>query len=159
MTEVAEPPTMPDAATAVENDSGPEASAPLTADSSTTKDDDVKAKEDETKSNTTEVSVEEDAEPPPPPPKEPVVSNSKRSRPSYKYDPNKITLRFLFANRDGLTVTIECDPSDTVGEVKGALLSVWPSGTYMVRMEKSQHKKGAFDRVPLHHSQTSVVLS
>lgn len=58
----------------------------------------------------------------------PVVSASKRSRPPYKYDPNKITLRFLFANRDGLTVTVECKPADTVGEVKGALLSVWPEG-------------------------------
>jgi len=56
----------------------------------------------------------------------PVVSPSKRSRPPYKYDPNKITLRFLFANRDGLTVTVECNPTDTIGEVKGALLSVWP---------------------------------
>jgi hypothetical protein len=57
-----------------------------------------------------------------------IVSSSKRSRPAYKYDPSKITLRFLFANHDGLTVTIECEPSDTVGEVKGALLSVWPNG-------------------------------
>jgi len=58
----------------------------------------------------------------------PIVSSNKRSRPPYKYDPNKITLRFLFANRDGLTVTVECKPMDTVGEVKGALLSVWPEG-------------------------------
>ncbi len=58
----------------------------------------------------------------------PIVSSSKKSRPQYKYDPDKITLRFLFANRDGLTVTVECNPADTVGEVKGALLSVWPEG-------------------------------
>jgi len=56
----------------------------------------------------------------------PVVSGTKRTRPPYKYDPEKLTLRFLFANRDGLTVTVECKPSDTVGEVKGQLLSVWP---------------------------------
>jgi hypothetical protein len=62
----------------------------------------------------------------------PVVSSSKRSRPPYKYDPNKITLRFLFANRDGLTVTVECNPTDTIGEVKGALLSVWPEGMYIL---------------------------
>lgn len=55
-----------------------------------------------------------------------ILSSTKKSRPPYKYDPDKITLRFLFANRDGLTVTVECKPSDTVGEVKGALLSVWP---------------------------------
>lgn len=59
----------------------------------------------------------------------PVVSSTKKTRPPYKYDPNKITLRFLFANRDGLTVTVECTPTDTVGEVKGALLSCWPEGT------------------------------
>lgn len=58
----------------------------------------------------------------------PIVSQNKKSRPPYKYDPNKVTLRFLFANRDGLTVTLECNPSDTVSEVKGALLSVWPEG-------------------------------
>lgn len=58
-----------------------------------------------------------------------VVSSSKKSRlPPFVYDPNKITLRFLFANRDGLTVTVECNPTDTVGEVKGALISCWPEG-------------------------------
>jgi hypothetical protein len=63
--------------------------------------------------------------------KNPIVSASKKSRPPYKYDPDKITLRFLFANRDGLTVTIECNPADTVGEVKAALLSVWPTGAWL----------------------------
>mmetsp|Transcript_17230 Transcript_17230/g.41886 ORF Transcript_17230/g.41886 Transcript_17230/m.41886 type:complete len:290 (+) Transcript_17230:81-950(+) len=56
----------------------------------------------------------------------PVVSSTKRTRPPYKYDPEKVVLRFLFANRDGLTVTVECKPADTVGEVKAQLLSVWP---------------------------------
>jgi len=60
------------------------------------------------------------------PSKGPVVSATKRTRPQYKYDPEKITLRFLFANKDGLTVTVECKPTDTVGTVKGQLLSVWP---------------------------------
>ena len=66
----------------------------------------------------------------------PVVSTSKRTRPPYKYDPEKVTLRFLFANKDGLTVTVECNPSDTVGEVKGQLLSVWPDGKilHIIRM-------------------------
>ena len=62
----------------------------------------------------------------------PVVSSTKRTRPPYKYDPDKVTLRFLFANRDGLTVTVECKPSDTVGQVKGQLLSVWPEGELSV---------------------------
>ena len=55
-----------------------------------------------------------------------IVTLSGRKRPPFKYNPKKVTLRFLFANKDGLTVTIECNPGDTVGEVKGALLSVWP---------------------------------
>jgi hypothetical protein len=41
-----------------------------------------------------------------------------------------LNLRFLFANRDGLSVSIQCDPADTVGEVKGALISMWPKGTF-----------------------------
>ena len=61
-----------------------------------------------------------------------VLSSSRKSRPPYKYDPNKITIRFLFANRDGLVVTVECKPSDTVGEVKGALISVWPDGEFLM---------------------------
>ena len=45
---------------------------------------------------------------------------------TFVYDPNKITLKFIFANRDGLHVILDCNPADTVGEVKGALLSLWP---------------------------------
>ena len=67
----------------------------------------------------------------------PIVSATKKTRPPYKYDPNKITLRFLFANRDGLTVTVECTPNDTVGEVKGALLSVWPEGRETAKKKNS----------------------
>jgi hypothetical protein len=59
-----------------------------------------------------------------------IISSTKRSRPLYKFDPDKITLRFLFANRDGLTVTLECEPHDTVAEVKAASMSVWPEGKY-----------------------------
>jgi Ubiquitin-2 like Rad60 SUMO-like len=61
---------------------------------------------------------------------------SHNNRIPYKYDPEKITLRFLFANRDGLTVTVTCKPSDTVGEVKGALISVWPKGNAVVYTSK-----------------------
>eukprot|EP00586_Coscinodiscus_wailesii_P006893 CAMPEP_0172488858 /NCGR_PEP_ID=MMETSP1066-20121228/18564_1 /TAXON_ID=671091 /ORGANISM="Coscinodiscus wailesii, Strain CCMP2513" /LENGTH=241 /DNA_ID=CAMNT_0013256337 /DNA_START=350 /DNA_END=1075 /DNA_ORIENTATION=+ len=41
-------------------------------------------------------------------------------------DPNIVKLKFLFANRDGLNVTVGCKVTDTVGEIKGALLSMWP---------------------------------
>jgi hypothetical protein len=46
------------------------------------------------------------------------------------HDPNKITLRFLFAGRDGINViyVIDCKLNETVGGVKGALMSVWPEG-------------------------------
>jgi len=60
--------------------------------------------------------------------KKEVTTSSSRKRVPYKYDPDKVTLRFIFANRDGLSVTLDCEPADTVGEVKGALLSVWPKG-------------------------------
>lgn len=56
-----------------------------------------------------------------------VLTTSAKKRPPYKYDPEKVTLRFIFANRDGLAVHLECKPADTIGEVKGALLSVWPN--------------------------------
>jgi hypothetical protein len=82
----------------------------------------------ETETDATADSVEEKPEKQSIPTPTAIVSSSKKSRPPYKYDPKKITLRFLFANKDGLTVTVECNPSDTVGEVKGALISVWPEG-------------------------------
>lgn len=57
----------------------------------------------------------------------PEAQPAKRLEPKpFSYDPNKITLKFIFANRDGVNVVIECEPTDTVGEVKGALLSMWP---------------------------------
>lgn len=61
--------------------------------------------------------------------KETAAPPSTPSQPAtFVYDPNKITLKFIFANRDGVHVILECKPSDTVGEIKGALLSVWPEG-------------------------------
>lgn len=56
-----------------------------------------------------------------------VLTTSAKKRPTFKYDPEKVTLRFIFANRDGLAVHLECKAADTIGEVKGALLSVWPN--------------------------------
>jgi len=43
-------------------------------------------------------------------------------------DPNAVRFKFIFANHDGLNVLVDCKLTDTVGEVKGALLSVWPEG-------------------------------
>eukprot|EP00559_Dactyliosolen_fragilissimus_P003743 CAMPEP_0184866430 /NCGR_PEP_ID=MMETSP0580-20130426/22324_1 /TAXON_ID=1118495 /ORGANISM="Dactyliosolen fragilissimus" /LENGTH=247 /DNA_ID=CAMNT_0027366125 /DNA_START=49 /DNA_END=793 /DNA_ORIENTATION=- len=55
------------------------------------------------------------------------TTESKRRDPQpFVYDPRKITLRFLFANRDGIHVTIDFKPDNTIGEVKAALLSSWP---------------------------------
>ena len=57
-----------------------------------------------------------------------IVVNSSRE---HVYDPTKISLKFIFANRDGVNVILDCKPSSTVAEVKGALLSMWPKGEIM----------------------------
>lgn len=58
--------------------------------------------------------------------KKELVTSNKKSVIPFLHDPNKITLKFLFANKDGLSVQLQFTPSDTVGEVKGSLLSMWP---------------------------------
>mmetsp|Transcript_12120 Transcript_12120/g.17551 ORF Transcript_12120/g.17551 Transcript_12120/m.17551 type:complete len:268 (+) Transcript_12120:55-858(+) len=50
--------------------------------------------------------------------------------PPFVNDPDKITFKFIFANRDGVNVILDCKPGDTVGETKGALLSMWPDGEF-----------------------------
>jgi hypothetical protein len=62
----------------------------------------------------------------------PITSKTGHKRPVYTYDENKITLRFIFANKDGLAVTMDCTPSQTIGEVKASLLSAWPEGAYVL---------------------------
>lgn len=83
----------------------------------------------ETNPSSSEASAEKEETPTSeePPKPEPVIKTPSKPK-SFVYDPNKITLRFIFANKDGVSVILECDPSDTVGEVKGALLSMWPDG-------------------------------
>ena len=82
----------------------------------------------ETNPSSSEASAEKEDTPIEEPRKpEPVITTPSKPK-SFVYDPNKITLRFIFANKDGVSVILECDPSDTVGEVKGALLSMWPDG-------------------------------
>lgn len=46
-------------------------------------------------------------------------------------DMEKINIKFVFANRDGVNVVFNFDPSYTVGEVKGMLLSMWPDGEFI----------------------------
>ena len=48
----------------------------------------------------------------------------------FVFDPNKLNIRFLFANHDGIDVSVICNPSDTIGQLKGQLLSLWPNGMY-----------------------------
>ena len=52
--------------------------------------------------------------------------------PPFVDDPAKVTLKFIFPNNDGLYVTVDCKPTDTVGEVKGLLLSMWPDGKVLI---------------------------
>lgn len=42
---------------------------------------------------------------------------------------DKIRFKFIFANRDGVTVETDCSPSDTVTMMKLSLISNWPKGT------------------------------
>ena len=98
--------------------------------------DDTKTNGDETETNISddEVSAEGGGEPTPAVEEEVAKEETpKSSQPGpYVYDPNKITLKFIFANRDGVKVILECKPEDTVGEVKGALLSMWPESKYLL---------------------------
>ena len=48
--------------------------------------------------------------------------------PPFVDDASKITLKFLFANHDGLGVIVDCKPTDTAGDAKALLLSMWPDG-------------------------------
>jgi len=43
-------------------------------------------------------------------------------------DEEKIDLKFVFANRDGVQVVASFQLSDTIAEVKGVLMSLWPKG-------------------------------
>jgi hypothetical protein len=60
------------------------------------------------------------------------TANTSKKIIPFVYDPNKVTLKFLFANKDGLSVQLQFTPQDTVGEVKGTLLSLWPDGAYCI---------------------------
>ena len=43
---------------------------------------------------------------------------------------DKIRVKFIFANRDGVSVEVECSLSDTVTMMKTSLISNWPQGTF-----------------------------
>jgi hypothetical protein len=52
--------------------------------------------------------------------------NQSPSGGSSQSDSDKIKIKFIFANRDGINVQIECAQSDTVDTVKASLISLWP---------------------------------
>ena len=96
---------------------------------------DSKTNGDETETNISDDEVSAEGGGESTPVEEEVVKEEtpKSSQPGpYVYDPNKITLKFIFANRDGVKVILECKPEDTVGEVKGALLSMWPESEFII---------------------------
>jgi hypothetical protein len=62
---------------------------------------------------------------------DPITSKTGNQRPPHTHDASKVTLRFIFANKDGLAVTMECMPTQTIGEIKGLLLAVWPEGAFL----------------------------
>jgi len=57
---------------------------------------------------------------------DPGVQSPTNCEADFTYEPGKISIKFLFANRDGLHVRVQCDLTDTVATVKGSLLSLWP---------------------------------
>ena len=95
---------------------------------------DSKTNGDETETNISDDEVSAEGGEPTPVEEEVAKEETpKSSQPGpYVYDPNKITLKFIFANRDGVKVILECKPEDTVGEVKGALLSMWPESEFII---------------------------
>jgi len=77
--------------------------------------------------NSSSSGAESGSAPPSTPVKEAAAPPLTPSQPApFVYDPNKITLKFIFANRDGIHVIVDFKPTDTIGVVKGALLSMWP---------------------------------
>ena len=46
-------------------------------------------------------------------------------------EPDTMKIKFIFANRDGVTVEIECSPSDTIETITKSLRSHWPEGTFL----------------------------
>lgn len=56
----------------------------------------------------------------------PPTNETEEEPEEYVYEQGKVTIKFLFANRDGLSAFVKCNESDTVATVKASLLSVWP---------------------------------
>ena len=55
---------------------------------------------------------------------EDAVSNA----PTENADANTIRIKFIFANRDGVNVEIECSLNDTIAAITQNLQSKWPKG-------------------------------
>jgi len=80
----------------------------------------------EPESEQPELNIEPETEPDPEANYLPPPLLSPKSDVDFSYEAGKVSIKFLFANRDGLVVRIQCDMSDTVATVKGSLLSLWP---------------------------------
>ncbi len=50
----------------------------------------------------------------------------------------ELALKFLFANQDGMHVTLRFPKNTSVSEVKTQLMQNWPSGMYMRNYDISQ---------------------
>jgi hypothetical protein len=55
-------------------------------------------------------------------------NNETTSNAPTENDSNAMKIKFIFANRDGIHVEIECSLSDTVGAITKDLQSKWPEG-------------------------------
>lgn len=56
--------------------------------------------------------------------------SKKSSTDCFVYDPTKISVKFLFANRDGIHVLVKFNTDDTVRDMKGALIQAWPDSKF-----------------------------
>ncbi len=56
------------------------------------------------------------------------TKNETTSNAPTENDTNMVKIKFIFANRDGINVEIECSLNDTIGAITKDLQSKWPEG-------------------------------
>ena len=57
-----------------------------------------------------------------------MTSSDKETLSNTPTENDTVKIKFLFANRDGIHVEIECSPSDTIENITKTLQSKWPEG-------------------------------
>jgi len=81
-------------------------------------------------------------------------SGRKSSTDYFVYDPNKVSVKFLFANRDGIHVLEKFNTEDTVRDMKCALIQAWPDSKFNLNRLKNVHFRFLTSRFYLSFVQT-----